>query len=108
MVEVSFIKTNRGFEEFHLKGHADYNPGNDIVCASISALSYALLGALDNTKGLNKRNVHIEPGRLDIEINPFLLSKEQEIVDQIFKTILIGLLQIEKQYPEHIKILQNL
>ena len=32
--------------EVSVKGHADYNPGNDIVCAGISTLSYTLLNYL--------------------------------------------------------------
>lgn len=105
MIHATFIRGSRGFEEFHLDGHADYNPGNDIVCAGVSALAYTLLGALDNIEGLDKRFIRIESGKLDIEINPFIDHMKQVQVNTIFQTILIGILQIEKKYPDYVQVI---
>lgn len=103
MVEVTFIMGHYGFETMKLVGHADYNPGNDVVCAGISALSQALVGTLQNINA-QFRTKTVESGNIFIEIDPFSDESAQKVVDTVFLTCLVGLLQIEKQYPDHIKI----
>jgi len=104
MVEVKFYKGSRGYESFSLKGHANYNPGNDIVCSAISGLGMALIGTLKNIKDLDITNCYYEDGNIDISINPFIDQYQQDNVDMVFKTVLIGLLQIQQSYPANIKI----
>lgn len=104
MVEISFVKGPYGFEIMKLVGHAEYNPGNDVVCAGISALSQALVGTLQNMSGINYRNKIVESGNILIEINPFADKSVQKIVDAVFLTCLIGMLQIEKVYPGYLKV----
>lgn len=92
-----------------MTGHADYNPGNDIVCSAISVLAYTLAGALENIKANTNLNdfelQHTEDeGDFLCKVSKVELYAEYKI-KTIFQTIYIGLKQIENQYPEHINII---
>lgn len=106
MVEVRFVKGNYGYEECHIDGHAGYNPGNDIVCAAVSALGFALVGALRNITGISFREFQTENG-IDLAINPFVDEDNQKISDTVFMTVYVGLKQIEKSYPGHVRVTER-
>jgi uncharacterized protein YsxB (DUF464 family) len=106
LVEAIFKKGSYGFEECHIEGHAGYNPGNDIVCSAVSALGYALVGALKNINGLSIREMQAENG-IDVIINPFIEPSRQRAVDMVFTTVYIGLKQIEQAYPGHVQVKQT-
>lgn len=103
MVKVEFYRDRHGFQAMDLTGHADYNPGQDVVCAGISALAYALAGELYRRKGVSKRRWSVTDG-VHVEVEPFCDPNDQAVVDAIFETTLTGLRQIEKKYPTHIEI----
>ena len=103
MVSVDFFKDNMGFQAMDLNGHANYNPGQDIVCAGISALAFALVGTLRNVRDISFRRCTVVNG-VQVEIEPFIEPEDRAITDTVFKTILVGLRQIEKKYPDHIEI----
>jgi uncharacterized protein YsxB (DUF464 family) len=103
LVEVCFKKGNYGYEECRIEGHAGFNPGNDIVCAAVSALGFALIGSLRNISGISFRKFQAENG-IDLAINPFIDKGNQRIADTVFMTVYIGLKQIEKAYPEHVQV----
>ena len=102
MVKVEFSRSRYGFEAMKLDGHAEYNPGNDVVCAGISALSFAMVGMLDHLK-VHYRRRKVDVG-VDVEVDPFIVPEDQQVVDAVFMTCLTGLRQIEKKYPDHIEI----
>jgi uncharacterized protein YsxB (DUF464 family) len=77
-------------------GHALFNPGNDIVCSAVSALFYAFAGFLHNDSKVRRADIHLNSG--DAEI------KAKGDIRQAFDVFVIGLLQIEKSYPQNIKI----
>ena len=85
-------------------GHAYQNNanGDDLVCAAASVLAGTLMGALRNVPDIKLIPLN-EPGDfLCKSVNiPWYRRKE---VFTIFKTILIGLLQIEKTCPSAINI----
>lgn len=104
MIEV-FVRYNekKGFTGMKITGHAGYNPGNDIVCAGVSALGYALVGTLNNIPGLefvkNEVSDHI-----DVRIKPLQDAGKRHAVNIVFETIIIGLKQIALGYPNHVKV----
>lgn len=106
MVEVSFNKGSYGYEECHIKGHADYNPGNDIVCSAVSALGFALVGTLKSINGISFRELQYEKG-VDVIINPFINPGQRRSIDMVFMTVYIGLKQIESSYPGHVHVSEN-
>lgn len=103
MTHIEIIKTSLGYKQITSSGHAnsgDY--GEDIVCASISALMFTLANSLEEVAGLSSDNyrVEIKDGYMDIVVMDDFLSKDLDIV---FKTIVVGLFGISKEYPAHVK-----
>lgn len=83
-----------------MRGHADYHPGNDIVCAGASAIVCALAGYLHNAQGhlyelLEER---LEHGDACIRF------RGDAAAGEAFKMALVGLLQLQESYPEHLSI----
>lgn len=102
MINITFVCFGNNFYEYHSEGHADFNPGNDIVCSAVSALSYALLGTLENVKDASTDH-KIKNGNMFISINP-LNKSVHAIANTVFTTVFIGLMQLEVTYPEHVKV----
>ena len=71
-------------------GHAEFNPGNDIVCAAVSALLCTLAGVADGAV--------LASGKADIML---LRSKETEAV---FHAIVSGLVRIAEVYCAHVRV----
>lgn len=84
-----------------LHGHADYNPGNDIVCAGISTLFYSFVNAIANIPDIIY-DTAVKSGDAMITINEI---PEKTRVNQSFIMLLGGLLEIESKYPKHIRII---
>jgi len=102
MVSVEFSRSRYGYESMDLTGHAGYNPGNDVVCAGISALAYALVGELKRRK-VSFRRCKLDEG-IHIETEPFMEEVERSGMDAVYETCLTGLRQIQAAYPAHIEI----
>ena len=106
MIEVSVRYSQKeGFTGMKITGHANYNPGNDVVCAGVSALGYALVGTLNNIKGL-KFVKNVVTDVIEVRIVPVDNRAIRHTVNVVFETVLIGLKQIALGYPEHLKVLK--
>ncbi|GEM_PF-421999 len=101
MITVSIEEKQDG-RSLTIKGHAGFFPGNDIVCAGVSALV--------NTLGLRVRK---EAGsgalagfyvRLNSGDSTVWYCGENRILNEIFQTIADGLQGIAENYPDYIKI----
>ena len=88
-----------------IKGHAGYNPGNDIVCSAISGLAYTLWGAVINLCGINDIRYKDDPGDflLDIPIKN-LSSPIYGKLKTIFLTVYIGINLIAESYPKNVEV----
>jgi len=54
MIDVTVYKTNDIFDGFIVEGHSGYREsGNDIICASVSILSYTTLNSMDLVAGIS-------------------------------------------------------
>ncbi len=86
---------------FTIQGHADYaQHGSDIVCSAVSALSQtALLGF----KKYGNVREKLAIGFLDVEF--YTAGYETEIIYTVMK---LGLHQIASQYPQYVKIMEEL
>ncbi len=81
-----------------VKGHAGYNPGNDIVCAGCSAIITMLAGYLVNRLDRTKLiKMEMESGNADIHVKGDAV--------EVFEMAVIGLMQIEKAYPQNVKVI---
>lgn len=77
------------------KGHAEYNPGEDIVCSAVSCLFYAFAGYLKNNDNV-RSNIRLESGNSEIEAHGHIM--------ECYDMLKVGLLQIEASYPDHVKV----
>ena len=85
---------------FSMNGHADYASKNDIVCAGCSAIYYALLGMLENLEGHVKNLLTVEKSGAVM-----ICCDGDELAITAFTMATIGLMQIEKAYPDHVKVI---
>lgn len=81
-----------------ISDHAGYNPGNDIVCAGISAIAYTMAGYLHNKKEVEILDETIKDGFFSITF------RGDEYASEVYHAIWIGLLQIEKKFPSHLVV----
>lgn len=82
---------------FIVKGHADYaTRGQDIVCAGVSAIAQTALLGLDH---YNPIKVLQREGYLRV-----IVESDDHTSDAIIKTMLLGLHELQRQYPEYIQI----
>lgn len=82
---------------FCASGHAMHtNSGPDIVCASVSTLSFTLLNALDESGILKK--CRMEPGYMEIEYSCTDESRK------IMGVILVGFQMVAENYPNNVQL----
>ena len=85
----------------HAKGHAEYNPGNDIVCSAISALLQTLYAGLE-MRCYAQVNHEQESGWFCIDIG--IEDWNRDRVDALFDSVIYGLELIAEQYPNNVKM----
>ena len=93
MIEV-FSYRNGGKCRLYVCGHAAYHPGNDIVCAGVSAL----VGALAQYAARHYRHVRC---RLE-EGNAFLAAGGG--AEEGFDMAVQGLAAIAASYPDYVRV----
>lgn len=86
------ITEEQGWAKIKIAGHALYNPGNDIVCAAISALAGVLAGICEQIDGAT-----IE--RYESGVCIFYMPRDYAIraIEECFR-------QMEEQFPKNIKL----
>lgn len=90
------VRVKRGKEHFvSLNGHAGYNPGEDIVCAGVSALVGALINYIENNGHWKVKKV--APG--DVE-----LCFTGKMTDVALDMFTCGIGGIALGYPEHVRL----
>ena len=99
MTSVFYSRTEDG-HELMISGHAGYDSGGrDIICSAVSSIAYALLGFLENeANGASDCDYMTESGLLGVT------AAASERVDVAFEMALIGLRQIELQYPDYVRV----
>ncbi len=98
MIRVEY-ECEKRTHKLKVEGHAGYSEcGNDIVCSAMSAISYALVGFLENT---DTRYIceDMECGYLELS------CPKGKDADAAFKMALIGYMQVEKQYPRNVEVI---
>lgn len=99
MINITFSLNNDEYE-LSMNGHAGYSDfGNDIVCAAASSLAYALLGFLENCDAVSDLDSIERSGEMEISC-----VGDKKIVKAAFNMAVIGFLQLEKAYPDHIRV----
>lgn len=99
MTQVFYFIGERG-HELYVYGHAEYDEmGKDIVCSAISSLGWALLGYLENYAHDESDYAYLtDSGKLVVSA----ISTPE--IDAAFNMAVIGLRQIERKYPDHVRV----
>lgn len=88
----------RGFEA---KGHAGAGPkGKDIVCAAVSVLTDSAFLGLDRHL---RRQMEWNADSGDISVR--LIDAPDDLTEAVLATMVIGLKEIQKIYPDKLRIL---
>lgn len=77
-------------------GYADY--GNDIVCAGVSAITYAAMSVLDDFNA----DIDISDGHCHIQAR--YTDDEQDYFDGVVEMIMSGYMAISEKYPDFVSI----
>ncbi len=86
-------------ERIEIFGHAGYaEPGKDIVCAGVTALTQTLIQSIKDLAG-DEIEYRVSPGRAEIEYRN-LSEAGKTLVDSFF----IGICLIAEEFPEHVKV----
>lgn len=95
---------NNRINGFTCSGHAGYaKKGTDIVCAAVSALTQSAILALERLVGVNLTlKADSKTGFLDCVWENIPQKLEQS--ELIIGMVALGLREIQKQYPDHLKV----
>ena len=87
----------RGGHRLEITGHAEHGPaGQDIVCAGVSAISWALLGYLDG-RGLLE-DAWADKGAMGLDI------REDERARAALELAMTGYQQLREKYPQNVEV----
>ncbi|MFZ5975209.1 MAG: ribosomal-processing cysteine protease Prp [Bacillota bacterium] len=93
-----------------IEGHADYNPGQDIICASCSTLAYTLLQCLKAEQESNNfivfdHDIKEGVGSYYVKMRP--LQRAIGYIEVMVNTIASGFALLAHKYPNHVKFIYH-
>ena len=94
-------ENNRGAYQINIEGHANYNDGPDIVCSSVSTLSFTLMCAIEN-KDADAKNYNYDNGDVHVYVRP--TKENQKEIDTIVETIMLGFAMLAEKYPDNVTV----
>ena len=100
MIKILIHKTEEGIVAFSCKGHADYaDEGYDIVCAAVSILTVNTSNSVEKLTGTAMKSKQ-KDGNLSFQ----LTEKPNDKTELLLQSMLLGLRDIEEQYPKYLKV----
>lgn len=93
-------------EEFRLRaeGHAGAGkPGEDLVCAAITALFWTLAAAAEEIPEY-RLQLHENEAKAEFELRCYPDEEQESTCGEMFRTIVAGLTSLEEEYPEFIRM----
>ncbi|MFE5320143.1 ribosomal-processing cysteine protease Prp [Paenibacillus sp. NPDC056579] len=91
-------------ESFRVKGHALYgDPGKDIVCAGVSAVTVGTVNAVEAVLGLELK-ANMKHGLLEVEVPGQLDEALSEKVQLILESMVVMLQSIQQSYGAYIAL----
>ena len=97
MTRCEFFTEDDRITGFSVSGHSGYSEaGSDIVCAGVSAISFALIGYLQQ----RETEAQISGGTGSLAID----CRGDERAASAFDMALCGWLQIAANYPHHVEV----
>lgn len=104
MITVSIYRANDEISGFIVEGHSDYaEEGMDIVCASVSILSYTALNSINLVAGINEKDISYtvdeNTGFMSLRT---VLSNEK--TDVIYRCFMVGIELLLEDYSDYITL----
>ncbi|MDF2677098.1 MAG: ribosomal-processing cysteine protease Prp [Bacillota bacterium] len=104
MINITIHKTKDIIDGFIVKGHSGYSvAGSDIICASVSILSYTALNSMNVVAGISESDmiydVEEETGFLKLKT-----LKYNDKTDVIYKNFLVGIQLLLEDYSDYITL----
>lgn len=85
-------------------GHAEYNPGNDIVCAAISMITQTLYNALSHYE--EEKQCKILAFEFKSGVAKFaFVSYNTKVTDALMTMAEIGYTSLVQSYPNNVKLI---
>ncbi len=104
MVTVTLYRDRLGICGFLAAGHSGYRPpGEDIVCAAISALTQTASLALKKVAGVRPK-VEVRDGYLRCLLPKKLTEEQHQRTQIILETLSVGLNAIAEEYHDFLRI----
>lgn len=106
MIRVKIERTrDRGtIAAFHISGHAFYgNPGHDIVCAGVSAVTVGAVNAVEKLTGVTLPN-EMREGLLKVRVPESTDDKQSAQIQLLLESMVVMLETIEEAYGKYMSI----
>lgn len=103
MIAIHIERDDQGrITSFRIAGHAEYDePGKDIVCAAVSAISIGAINAVEKLLGV-RMEAHDEPGLLTCRVPP--TSEElQRDVQLLLEGMVSALEDVQSAYSRWVR-----
>ncbi|MGG1220918.1 ribosomal-processing cysteine protease Prp [Priestia endophytica] len=103
-VEITRSTTNGKIISYKSEGHAYYDePGKDIVCAGVSAVSFGTVNSIEALLGIVPEHTIYE-GFLKVDIPERIEPKTFEQVQLLLESMVVMLKSIQESYGEFLTI----
>ncbi|MBE3596796.1 MAG: ribosomal-processing cysteine protease Prp [Hydrogenibacillus sp.] len=110
MIEVRVTRRGGALVEVAIEGHADYaEPGEDIVCAGVSAITFGAANAVVALSGLDPVKAMGQSGYLHFQLpaNPLPGTPPERLRDAalLLEGMIIALKALAEGYPAHVAVI---
>lgn len=103
MIKVELKTKSGSIVSGTISGHAEFAESNDIVCASVSAVSFAILNGIENVLNI-PFGYETKDGYLYFTMPDDLNPLDAGRVSDMLETLYLYLIELENQYKENIKV----
>ncbi len=103
MIKADFFTKEGNIVKFVIDGHAGYSDGDDIVCASVSSVAWAVLNGLENVAGI-KFGYETGEGYIYFVLPEEINQNDQKKAGLLLDTMYLYLKELEDQYPDYISL----
>lgn len=100
MIRCEVKQHNQAIRSFRISGHAGFaDSGEDVVCAAVSVL---VINAINSCEALLGDEPDVK--ETEEELLCRLRNFDSERVQLLFQSMVYGLRDIAKQYPQHVRV----
>ncbi|MFA9424494.1 MAG: ribosomal-processing cysteine protease Prp [Sedimentibacter sp.] len=104
MITITIYKTKEVINSFIVEGHAGFaEDGLDIVCASVSILSYTALNSMNLVAGVDSKFISFD---VDEETGLMCMrtSVNNDKTDVIYRNFIVGIELLLEDYSDYITL----